>query len=68
MRKCVYLHVHVSSPLIFDNYLLEDKPPEIEVEEGVEAKEPPPTDVVQLCRETFQKTAEYLHGELEGTI
>ena len=27
-----------------------------------------PADVVQLCRETFKKTAEYLHGELEGTI
>lgn len=27
-----------------------------------------PADVVQLCRETFKKTAEYLHGELEGNI
>lgn len=30
--------------------------------------EPPPPDVVELCRETFQKTSEYLKGELEGTI
>ncbi|CAL1529847.1 unnamed protein product, partial [Lymnaea stagnalis] len=29
---------------------------------------PPPPDVVELCRETFQKTAEYLRGELDGTI
>uniref|UniRef100_A0A2C9LNK1 Biogenesis of lysosome-related organelles complex 1 subunit 2 n=1 Tax=Biomphalaria glabrata TaxID=6526 RepID=A0A2C9LNK1_BIOGL len=28
----------------------------------------PPSDVVELCRETFQKTAEYLQGELDGTI
>ncbi|XP_048763903.2 biogenesis of lysosome-related organelles complex 1 subunit 2-like isoform X2 [Ostrea edulis] len=41
---------------------------EKEVEVGEELKEPPPPDVVQLCRETFQKSAEYLHGELEGTI
>lgn len=26
----------------------------------------PPTDVVELCKETFQKTAEYLRGELDG--
>ncbi|XP_011454403.1 biogenesis of lysosome-related organelles complex 1 subunit 2-like isoform X2 [Crassostrea angulata] len=39
-----------------------------EVEVAEEVKEPPPPDVVQLCRETFQKSAEYLHGELEGTI
>ncbi|KAK7507234.1 hypothetical protein BaRGS_00001169 [Batillaria attramentaria] len=39
-----------------------------EVEESEEAKEPPPVDVVDLCHETFQKTAEYLRGELEGTI
>ncbi|GFR78354.1 biogenesis of lysosome-related organelles complex 1 subunit 2 [Elysia marginata] len=28
----------------------------------------PPPDVVELCRDTFQKTAEYLRGELDGTI
>ncbi|GFO38102.1 biogenesis of lysosome-related organelles complex 1 subunit 2-like [Plakobranchus ocellatus] len=28
----------------------------------------PPQDVVELCRETFQKTAEYLRGELDGTV
>ncbi|KAH9519779.1 biogenesis of lysosome- organelles complex 1 subunit 2 [Bulinus truncatus] len=28
----------------------------------------PPADVVELCRESFQKTAEYLRGELDGTI
>ncbi|BFZ17966.1 hypothetical protein BsWGS_21004 [Bradybaena similaris] len=28
----------------------------------------PPPDVVELCREAFQKTAEYLRGELDGTI
>ncbi|XP_045214540.2 biogenesis of lysosome-related organelles complex 1 subunit 2-like isoform X2 [Mercenaria mercenaria] len=28
----------------------------------------PPQDVVELCRETFKKTAEYLKGELEGTV
>ncbi|KAK3761614.1 hypothetical protein RRG08_040309 [Elysia crispata] len=28
----------------------------------------PPQDVVKLCRDTFQKTAEYLRGELDGTI
>ncbi|PVD39166.1 hypothetical protein C0Q70_01794 [Pomacea canaliculata] len=39
-----------------------------DVEESEEAKEPPPADVVELCHETFQKTAEYLRGELEGTI
>ncbi|OWF40352.1 biogenesis of lysosome-related organelles complex 1 subunit 2-like [Mizuhopecten yessoensis] len=38
------------------------------VETASEAKEPPPPDVVHLCRETFQKTAEYLRGEMEGTI
>lgn len=37
-----------------------------DVEESEEAKEPPPVDVVDLCHETFQKTAEYLRGELEG--
>lgn len=41
---------------------------EKEVEVAVEVKEPPPPDVVQLCRETFQKSAEYLHGELEGCL
>jgi hypothetical protein len=30
--------------------------------------EPPPQDVVELCRETFKKTAEYLKGELEGNL
>lgn len=39
-----------------------------DVEESEEAKEPPPMDVVDLCHETFQKTAEYLRGELEGTF
>jgi biogenesis of lysosome-related organelles complex 1 subunit 2 len=29
---------------------------------------PPPSDVVDLCREAFRKTAEYLRGELDGTI
>uniref|UniRef100_A0A0B7A136 Biogenesis of lysosome-related organelles complex 1 subunit 2 n=1 Tax=Arion vulgaris TaxID=1028688 RepID=A0A0B7A136_9EUPU len=28
----------------------------------------PPSDVVDLCREAFQKTAEYLRGELDGTV
>ncbi|RUS90084.1 hypothetical protein EGW08_002126 [Elysia chlorotica] len=28
----------------------------------------PPQDVVELCRDTFQKTAEYLRGELDGTV
>ena len=32
----------------------------VKEEEGI------PVDVVQLCRETFKKTAEYLHGELDG--
>ncbi|XP_041364686.1 biogenesis of lysosome-related organelles complex 1 subunit 2-like [Gigantopelta aegis] len=27
----------------------------------------PPANVVSLCRDTFQKTADYLRGELEGT-
>ena len=27
----------------------------------------PPPDVVELCRETFQKTSEYLKGELDGS-
>jgi len=36
------------------------------VEPAQEAKEPPPPDVVELCKETFQKTAEYLRGEMEG--
>ncbi|KAL4239341.1 biogenesis of lysosome-related organelles complex 1 subunit 2 [Mactra antiquata] len=35
---------------------------------GVETNPPPPPDVVELCRETFKKTAEYMKGELEGTI
>ena len=26
----------------------------------------PPAGVVELCKETFQKTAEYLRGELDG--
>ena len=36
--------------------------------EVVKEEDEVPADVVQLCRETFKKTAEYLHGELEGTI
>lgn len=31
-----------------------------------EVVEDVPDDVVQLCKETFKKTADYLHGELEG--
>ncbi|KAK6185171.1 hypothetical protein SNE40_007463 [Patella caerulea] len=27
-----------------------------------------PVSVVELCRETFQKSAEYVQGELEGTV
>ncbi|KAJ8318017.1 hypothetical protein KUTeg_003108, partial [Tegillarca granosa] len=38
------------------------------IEPAQEVKEPPPPDVIQLCRETFLKTAEYLRGELEGTV
>ncbi|KAK7111173.1 biogenesis of lysosome-related organelles complex 1 subunit 2-like [Littorina saxatilis] len=44
------------------------KPEVPDVDVAEEAKEPPPVDVVDLCHETFQKTAEYLRGELEGTI
>ena len=36
------------------------------VDPASEVKEPPPPDVTQLCRDTFHKTAEYLHGELAG--
>lgn len=36
------------------------------IETAMEAREPPPPDVVKLCRETFQNTADYLKGELEG--
>jgi len=25
-----------------------------------------PADVIELCRETFKKTSEYLKGELDG--
>lgn len=28
----------------------------------------PPSNVVELCRETFIKTAEYLRGELDGEL
>ena len=34
----------------------------------MQQNEPPPQDVVELCRETFKKTAEYLKGELEGSM
>ncbi|XP_064617630.1 biogenesis of lysosome-related organelles complex 1 subunit 2-like [Liolophura sinensis] len=37
------------------------------IETAMEAREPPPPDVVKLCRETFQNTADYLKGELEAT-
>ncbi|KAL5019421.1 hypothetical protein ScPMuIL_005143 [Solemya velum] len=43
-------------------------PEEPTVETATEAKEPAPPDVIQLCSDTFQKTAEYMQGELEGTI
>ncbi|KAL3876338.1 hypothetical protein ACJMK2_034199 [Sinanodonta woodiana] len=29
---------------------------------------PAPPDVVELCKETFKRTAEYLRGEFDGTI
>ncbi|KAK3586107.1 hypothetical protein CHS0354_033227 [Potamilus streckersoni] len=29
---------------------------------------PAPPDVVELCKETFKRTAEYLRGEFEGTV
>ena len=35
--------------------------------ERKDSREAPPPDVVELCRETFQKTSEYLKGELEGS-
>lgn len=41
---------------------------EDEAKNANEMKEPPPQDVVELCRETFKKTSEYLKGELEGTV
>jgi len=37
------------------------------VETATEVKEPPPPDVAELCRATFQKTADFLQGELAGT-
>lgn len=39
-----------------------------QAEDAKEVVEEVPDDVVQLCKETFKKTADYLHGELEGTI
>jgi len=36
------------------------------VETATEVKEPPPPDVAELCRATFQKTADFLQGELAG--
>jgi hypothetical protein len=39
-----------------------------EAKNANEIKEPPPQDVVELCRETFKKTSEYLKGELEGMM
>ena len=37
---------------------------EASVETATEAREPPPPDIADLCRETFRKTAEYMQGEL----
>lgn len=63
-------HQRINSIIKTSNILYSGKQDShmIEVEVAEEVKEPPPPDVVQLCRETFQKSAEYLHGELEGTI
>ena len=36
------------------------------IEVAAEVKEPPPPDITQLCQDTFQKTSEYLRGELAG--
>lgn len=36
--------------------------------ESEKLKEEPPADVVELCRETFKKTSEYLKGELDGKV
>ncbi|ESO98233.1 hypothetical protein LOTGIDRAFT_231346 [Lottia gigantea] len=35
---------------------------------GQPTTEAVPPSVIELCQETFQKTAEYVQGELEGTI
>ncbi|XP_005098058.1 biogenesis of lysosome-related organelles complex 1 subunit 2 [Aplysia californica] len=50
---------------------LQDKTEDVRKNSGVSEKAHHgnlPSDVVELCRETFQKTAEYLQGELDGTI
>lgn len=38
----------------------------IEKMESEKVKDEVPADVVELCRETFKKTSEYLKGELDG--
>ena len=58
--------------LMFGMFLFHSAPGErvlpivMDVETAVEVREPPPPDITQLCRETFDKTADYITGELEG--
>ncbi|XP_064626710.1 biogenesis of lysosome-related organelles complex 1 subunit 2-like [Lineus longissimus] len=44
----------------------EIKDPE-NVDTAVEVKEPPPPDVAELCRDAFEKTVDYLKGDLAAT-
>ena len=45
--------------------MISDESRTVRSEQITQQSEPPP-DVVELCKETFQKTAEYLQGELDG--
>lgn len=45
----------------------EEPPTPVTIETAAEAKEPPPPDITDLCHNAFQKTGEYLQGELIST-
>ena len=66
---------HVETFIIISNFT-DDESPKVETvapEKGQStqptnesSQSSPPQDVVELCKETFQKTADYLRGELDG--
>ncbi|XP_052781709.1 biogenesis of lysosome-related organelles complex 1 subunit 2-like [Mya arenaria] len=46
----------------------ENRTPNRTGEQKRDVRDSAPPDIVELCRETFKKTSEYLKGELDGTI